>query len=55
MVDHETAFQSLDGTALFGTVCAARTRVPVAVLVHGSGVTREEGGFFSFLHRRAIF
>ncbi|GGV03739.1 alpha/beta hydrolase [Kitasatospora aureofaciens] len=49
MVDHETAFQSLDGTALFGTVCATRTRGPAAVLVHGSGVTREEGGFFTRL------
>ncbi|MEU6236697.1 alpha/beta fold hydrolase [Kitasatospora sp. NPDC047058] len=49
MVDHETVFQSLDGTALFGTVCAARAQGSVAVLVHGSGVTREEGGFFTRL------
>ncbi|MFI9329409.1 alpha/beta hydrolase [Kitasatospora sp. NPDC052868] len=49
MVDHETAFQSLDGTALFGTVCSAEAPVGTAVLVHGSGVTREEGGFFTRL------
>ncbi|MFF1909119.1 alpha/beta hydrolase [Kitasatospora sp. NPDC058218] len=49
MVDHETAFQSLDGTALFGTVCSAETPGGMAVLVHGSGVTREEGGFFTRL------
>lgn len=49
MVDHETAFQSLDGTALFGTVCSAETPVGMAILVHGSGVTREEGGFFTRL------
>ncbi|MFE9403990.1 alpha/beta hydrolase [Streptomyces sp. NPDC006530] len=49
MVDHETVFQSLDGTPLVGTVGGAGTRGPVAVLVHGSGVTREEGGFFTRL------
>ncbi|MEU4507380.1 alpha/beta fold hydrolase [Streptomyces sp. NPDC024089] len=49
MVDHETAFQSLDGTSLSGTVCMARARGALAVLVHGSGVTREEGGFFTRL------
>ncbi|MFE7487327.1 alpha/beta hydrolase [Kitasatospora sp. NPDC057541] len=49
MGDHETVFRSLDGTALCGTVCVAGTRGPVAVLVHGSGVTREEGGFFTRL------
>ncbi|MEW1694265.1 alpha/beta hydrolase [Streptomyces sp. NPDC093249] len=49
MVDHETAFRSLDGTALFGTVCSAEAPVGMAVLVHGSGVTREEGGFFTRL------
>lgn len=49
MVDHETAFQSLDGTALFGTVCSAAAPGGMAVLVHGSGVTREEGGFFTRL------
>ncbi|CAM5290272.1 alpha/beta hydrolase [Streptomyces spiroverticillatus] len=50
MVDYETAFASLDGIALSGTLSPAT--VPVdgcAVLVHGSGVTREEGGFFARL------
>lgn len=46
----ETEFRSLDGTRLCGTL----VRPPVetgrtAVLVHGAGVTREEGGFFSRL------
>lgn len=49
MVDHETVFQSLDGTALFGTVSPSETSARTAVLVHGSGVTREEGGFFTRL------
>ncbi|MER5368582.1 hypothetical protein [Streptomyces sp. NPDC002722] len=49
MVDHETVFQSLDGTALSGTVCSAETPVEAAVLVHGSGMPREEGGFFTRL------
>ncbi|MFD5900076.1 alpha/beta hydrolase [Streptomyces microflavus] len=49
MVDHETSFQSLDGTALFGTIASAMTPVGLAILVHGSGVTREEGGFFTRL------
>jgi hypothetical protein len=43
-----TGFRSLDGLLLRGTVV-----VPVgslggaAVLVHGGGVSRDEGGFFS--------
>ncbi|OKJ10617.1 alpha/beta hydrolase [Streptomyces sp. CB00316] len=49
MVDHATAFRSLDGTALVGTVCSAETSAGMAVLVHGAGVTREEGGFFTRL------
>ncbi|MFI5756655.1 alpha/beta hydrolase [Streptomyces sp. NPDC051569] len=49
MVTHETAFQSLDGTALFGTISLAEIPAGMAVLVHGSGVTREEGGFFARL------
>ncbi|MGR8012211.1 alpha/beta hydrolase [Streptomyces hypolithicus] len=50
MVDDETAFHSLDGTALFGTFSpAGPAPVGAAVLVHGSGVTREEGGFFTRL------
>ncbi|GAA0276420.1 alpha/beta fold hydrolase [Streptomyces polychromogenes] len=47
----EVRFRSLDGTELAGTVMAP-TEVAAkgcAVLVHGAGVTREEGGFFSRL------
>ncbi|GAB7183457.1 lysophospholipase alpha-beta hydrolase superfamily protein [Kitasatospora sp. Ki12] len=50
MTDYETAFRSLDGTALFGTVTPSPTPpAALAVLAHGAGVTREEGGFFSRL------
>ncbi|MEU1375961.1 alpha/beta fold hydrolase [Streptomyces triculaminicus] len=50
MVELETAFRSLDGTALAGTVTAPDGPVSgLAVLVHGAGVTREEGGFFARL------
>ncbi|MEU5430918.1 alpha/beta fold hydrolase [Streptomyces olivoreticuli] len=44
----ETAFRSLDGTALAGTVTVPeRPAGRLAVLVHGAGVTRHEGGFFT--------
>lgn len=50
MVELETAFRSLDGTALSGTVTVpGRPSSRLAVLVHGSGVTRHEGGFFTRL------
>ncbi|MDH6135688.1 alpha-beta hydrolase superfamily lysophospholipase [Kitasatospora sp. MAA4] len=50
MTDYETAFRSLDGTALFGTVTPSATPpAALAVLAHGAGVTREEGGFFGRL------
>ena len=50
MVEDETVFRSLDGTDLFGTVTLAeRPLAGVAVFVHGSSVTREEGGFFTRL------
>ncbi|NEA59552.1 alpha/beta fold hydrolase [Streptomyces sp. SID13666] len=50
MGDRETAFRSLDGTALSGTVSdAVSPQRGAAVLVHGAGVTREEGGFFARL------
>ncbi|MFG2842580.1 alpha/beta hydrolase [Kitasatospora sp. NPDC048296] len=50
MVDHETAFRSLDGTALYGTIGIPPAPIgALAVMVHGSGVTREEGGFFTRL------
>ncbi|MFC5149912.1 alpha/beta hydrolase [Streptomyces aureoversilis] len=44
----ETAFRSLDGTALTGTVTVTEVAAGgLAVLVHGAGVTRDEGGFFT--------
>jgi pimeloyl-ACP methyl ester carboxylesterase len=50
MVDSDTAFRSLDGTELFGTITSTGTKpTGLSVLVHGSGVTREEGGFFTRL------
>ncbi len=50
MTDYETEFRSLDGTALFGTVTPSPTHpAALAILAHGAGVTREEGGFFSRL------
>ncbi|MFI6056103.1 alpha/beta hydrolase [Streptomyces violascens] len=50
MADYETAFRSLDGTKLSGTVTpSAAPRPALAVLAHGAGVTREEGGFFARL------
>lgn len=43
-------FRSLDGLRLAGTYVAPTTPpTSVAVLVHGGGVTREEGGFFTRL------
>ncbi|MFD9418186.1 alpha/beta hydrolase [Streptomyces goshikiensis] len=47
----EVRFRSLDGTALVGTVTAVPEvpAVGAVVLVHGAGVTREEGGFFARL------
>ncbi|MBO0654777.1 alpha/beta fold hydrolase [Streptomyces triculaminicus] len=50
MIERETAFRSLDGTALAGTVTPPEgTTAGLAVLVHGAGVTRNEGGFFTRL------
>ncbi|MBT2539757.1 alpha/beta fold hydrolase [Streptomyces sp. ISL-44] len=45
----EVRFRSLDGTSLVGTVTAVPEvpAVGAVVLVHGAGVTREEGGFFA--------
>ncbi|MGW6832300.1 alpha/beta hydrolase [Streptomyces sp. NPDC054949] len=46
----EVPFRSLDGTALAGTVRGPQEAAAgLAVLVHGAGVTREEGGFFTRL------
>ncbi|WP_391858307.1 alpha/beta hydrolase [Streptomyces silvisoli] len=51
MVDElETAFRSLDGTTLAGTVTAPDgATAGLVVLAHGGGVTRHEGGFFTRL------
>src|SRR5262245_19918812 len=46
----ENSFRSLDGLRLHGTfVRPAIATGPPVVLVHGGGVTRDEGGFFSRL------
>ncbi|MFI8266654.1 alpha/beta hydrolase [Streptomyces sp. NPDC085665] len=47
----EVRFRSVDGTPLVGTVTSAGGAAVAgfAVLVHGAGVTREEGGFFARL------
>ena len=44
-------FRSLDGLRLLGTLIAAPVAADgnAAVLVHGGGVTRDEGGFFTRL------
>lgn len=46
----ETSFRTLDGLRLAGTLVEPKDLlVGAVVLVHGGGVTREEGGFFSRL------
>jgi hypothetical protein len=46
----EVTFRSLDGLRLAGTLVAPPGELAgTAVLVHGGGVTREEGGFFTRL------
>lgn len=46
----ETEFQSLDGIRLRGTLVIPPERsASAAVLVHGGGVTRHEGGFYTRL------
>lgn len=45
----ETEFSSLDGLRLSGTRVFPREAGYAAVLVHGGGVTRDEGGFFTRL------
>ncbi|MFE0462288.1 alpha/beta hydrolase [Kitasatospora sp. NPDC058965] len=49
MADRVSEFPSLDGTRLSGTIASTERPQGLAVLVHGAGVTREEGGFFSRL------
>lgn len=50
-IAHEIAFRSLDGLDLRGTLVAPDVPLgtPTTVLVHGGGVTRDEGGFFTRL------
>lgn len=43
----EIVFVSLDGTVLRGTLVSPPAPRSGLVLVHGGGVTREEGGFFT--------
>jgi alpha-beta hydrolase superfamily lysophospholipase len=46
----DTTFRTLDGLYLSGTLVTSETSPQQAVvLVHGGGVTREEGGFFTRL------
>jgi alpha-beta hydrolase superfamily lysophospholipase len=46
----ETSIRTLDGLQLRGTLVAPdRPAGQAVVLVHGGGVTREEGGFFARL------
>jgi pimeloyl-ACP methyl ester carboxylesterase len=48
--ERPTEFRSLDGLRLHGTLVTAATSTGnAAVLVHGGGVTRDEGGFFTRL------
>lgn len=48
--EHEITFRTLDGLNLAGTlVTPAEPPGHAVVLVHGGGVTREEGGFFKRL------
>lgn len=43
----EIEFRSLDGTRLSGTVVESPEAKGAVVMVHGGGVTRDEGGFFT--------
>ncbi|MBY8887675.1 lysophospholipase [Streptomyces sp. PTM05] len=49
IVEEDFEFSSLDGLCLRGTLTAPQTAQGVAVLTHGGGVTRDEGGFFTRL------
>ena len=44
-----TSFRTLDGLRLAGTLVQPQKLSGAVVLVHGGGVTREEGGFFTRL------
>ncbi len=52
--EREVDFPSLDGLRLRGTLAspAAPTGPAPVILVHGGGVTRDEGGFFTALARQ---
>ncbi len=47
MAETSVEFRSLDGLLLRGTVIDAAGSSGAAVLVHGGGATRDEGGFFT--------
>lgn len=48
--ERPTEFRSLDGLRLRGTfVATATSSASAALLIHGGGVTRDEGGFFTRL------
>src|SRR5437868_5337442 len=50
VTERHVEFPSLDGLRLVGTLTSQETPGPSrVVLVHGGGVTREEGGFFTRL------
>jgi alpha-beta hydrolase superfamily lysophospholipase len=46
MSQADMTFRSHDGTRLAGTLHSARDATRSAILVHGGGVTRDEGGFY---------
>jgi alpha-beta hydrolase superfamily lysophospholipase len=46
MPQSDITFRSHDGTRLAGTLTSAQDASRSAVLVHGGGVTRHEGGFY---------
>jgi uncharacterized protein len=51
VTEEQTRFRSFDGLNLAATITlpAVQERRPAAVLVHGGGVTRDEGGYFTRL------
>ncbi|MBO2461766.1 alpha/beta hydrolase [Actinomadura violacea] len=49
--EKQVSFASVDGLVLRGTLVVPGEVVGAVVLVHGGGVTREEGGFFTRLAR----
>lgn len=49
LIEVEVEFRSLDGTPLSGSLVQPPGVASAVVLVHGGGVTRDEGGFFTRL------